>query len=173
MARARLVSARGATMVLPASILGVMSSGITPSSAPFGPFTLTFWPSTLALTPCGTATGFLPMRDMVSLFTLSRSEHRAQDLAADVLIARVVVGHDALGRRQDRHAEPVVDARQGLDRGVDPPSRLRHPGNLADHRLAVEIFQLDLEFGAALSLFHPAIAADVAFALEPVPHPGP
>ena len=35
-----------------------------PESAPFGPFTLTVWPSTLAVMPEGTANAFLPIRDI-------------------------------------------------------------------------------------------------------------
>src|SRR5439155_21490171 len=136
-----------------------------------GPFTVTFWPSTLAVTPAGTATGFLPMRDMVSLPS-SVSEHRAEDLAADVLLARLVIGHDAFRRRENRDAESVVDARQRLDRGIDPAARFGDPRNLADHRPAVEIFQFDLELGAAVAVLDRRIAADVALALEHVEHVG-
>src|SRR5207249_10862921 len=52
---------------------------------------------------------------------------------------------DLLGRGEDRDAEAVVDAGQVLHRGIDAASRLRHPRNRADHRRAVEIFQLDLD----------------------------
>src|SRR5262245_36286413 len=99
------------------------------------------------------------MRDM------SRSsKYRAQDLAADIGVARRVIRHDALRGRDDGDAEPVVDARQAVDRDVDAASGLRHPGDLADHRLAVEVLQLDVELGAAV-LLHRGVAADVALAL--------
>src|SRR5262249_8311482 len=62
------------------------------------------------------------------------------------------------------------DARQGLDRGVDPAPRLRYPRDLAYHGLAVEIFQLDIELGAAVAEFGGGVAADVAFVLEHVEH---
>ena len=65
MARARLVSARGSTLTSPLSTVAATSPCSTSESAPFGPFTLTTWPSTLAVTPAGMATGFFPTRLMV------------------------------------------------------------------------------------------------------------
>ena len=66
-------------------------------SSPFGPFAFTVWPSTLAVTPAGTATGFLPIRDIVNLpWFCCRSEDLAEHFAAHVLLAGVVIGHDAL-----------------------------------------------------------------------------
>jgi hypothetical protein len=44
----------------------------------------------LALTPAGIATGFFPTRDM--------SKHRAEDFAADIPVARVVIRHYAFRR---------------------------------------------------------------------------
>src|SRR5262249_19271347 len=99
-----------------------------------------------------------------------RLEHGAEDLSAHVVVAGVVIGHHALGRGQDRAPEPVVDARTLLHRGVDPPPRLRHPRNLADHRLAVEIFQLDLELAAAVGMLDRRVAADESLGLEHVEH---
>src|SRR5215467_5640476 len=148
MARARRVSVRGSILMAAPSTRASTSSCSTSESAPLGPFTLTVWPSTPAVTPDGTATAFLPMRDI----TRSRLEHRAQNFAADVRLARVVVGHDALRGRHDGDAEAVVDARQILDRGVHPPARLRHPRNVADYRRAVEILQLDLELGTTVAI---------------------
>ena len=62
--RARLVSCRGSTLTAFLSIETVTSSCTTSCRAPFGPFTLTVWPSTLAVTPDGTAIGRFPMRDI-------------------------------------------------------------------------------------------------------------
>src|SRR5262245_62086713 len=107
MARARLVSARGSTLIPPFSIFTTMSSGTTYCSAPFGPFSFTVWPSTLAVTPDGTGTAFLPIRDM----TVPSLEHRAENLAAHIGVAGHMVRHHALGSRHDRYAEAVVDAR--------------------------------------------------------------
>src|SRR5580704_7098223 len=80
-----------------------------------------------------------------------------------------MVSHDAFRRRDNGDAQSIVDARQVLDRGVDPAAGLGNPLDLADHRLAVEIFQLDLNLRAALAL-HDRITADVAFALEYLEH---
>jgi len=79
-----------------------------------------------------------------------------------------VVRHDALRRRKNGDAEPVVDARQRPDRGIDPAARLRHALDLADHRRAVEVLQLDLELAAAVLVLDAGVAADVTLALEHV-----
>jgi hypothetical protein len=42
--------------------------------------------------------------------------------------------------------------------------------DLADHRRAVEILELDLELGAAVAVFQRRVVADIAFALEHVEH---
>src|ERR1043166_8736702 len=166
MARALRGSGRGSILMAPPSSRASTSSCSTSWSAPFGPFTFTVWPSTPAVTPDGTATAFLPMRDIA----FSRLEHRAQDFAADVGLARVVIGHHALRGRHDGDPEAVVDARQIPDRGVHAAARLRHPRNVADHRRAVEILQLDLELGAAVRVFGGGIAADVTLVLEHLQH---
>src|SRR3954471_5578216 len=143
-ARARLVSTRGATLTAPFSNFTSTSSCTTNCSWPFGPFILTVCPSTVAVTPDGTVTGLLPIRDMVDL-----SEHRKENFAAHIRVARVVVSHDSLGCRQNGNAETIVDPRQVLDRGVNPSPGLRDPLDFADDRLAIEIFQLDLELAAS------------------------
>src|SRR5215831_12664713 len=107
------------------------------------------------------------MRDMAEKSPL---EHREEYLAADVRLARVMVGHDSLRRRQYRDAKTIVDPWQVLDGSVDPPSGLGDPLDLADHRLAVEIFQLDLEFVAPRRMLHRRITADVAFCLQHLEH---
>src|SRR5580704_3170875 len=110
-------------------------------------------------------TGFLPIRDIAQFrfFVRAPSEDGAEDLAADVVLARGVVSHDALRRRDDRNAEPVADARHGVDGRVDPAPRLRDALDLADDRLVIEILQLDLELGATVGVIRGRIAADVAF----------
>src|ERR1700719_3160423 len=97
------------------------------------------------------------------------SEHRAEDFAADIGVAGVVVGHDTLRRRDDGDTEAVVDARQVLHRGVDAAAGLGDALDLADHRLAVEIFQLDVELGAAFA-FGYRVTADIALGLEHFEH---
>src|ERR1700736_4790481 len=95
------------------------------------------------------------------------SEHREENFAAHIRVARVVVSHNSLRRRQHRNSETVVHARQILHRGVNPPPRLRYPLDLANHRLAVEILQLDLKLAAARGMLAAGIAADVGFRLAP------
>src|SRR5215470_130959 len=118
MARARLLSRRGSTLIAPLSSFTTMSSGTTNCRAPFGPFIFTVWPSTLAVTPDGIGTAFLPMRDM-----MVPSEHRTQDFAAHIGLAGSMVRHHALGGRNDCNAEAVVDARQILHRRIDAAPR--------------------------------------------------
>src|SRR4029078_2369462 len=184
MARARWVSTRGSTLILAPSTFAATSAWSTSESAPLGPFTLTTCPSTLAVTPEGTATGFLPTRDMILFHGIRlgrsaigtagpvrcKSEHRAEDFSAHIVVAGVVIRHHAFGRGQDRDPQSVVHARQCLYRRVDPSSRLRHPRNLADDRLAVEIFQLDLDFLVPVGMLARRIAADEALGLEHVEH---
>src|SRR5919202_3599393 len=170
MARPRLSSWRGATVTPSAPDSTVTSSTSVSDSSPFGPFTRTVCPSTVAVTPLGSATGFFPIRDMLPTVP-SRppgSEDPAEHLAAHVLLARLGVGHHALGRRDDRHAEAVVDARQVPHRGIDPTARLRDALDLADHGLALVIFKLDVELGLAVAVLDHAVAADIALGLQHV-----
>src|SRR5215467_11080805 len=92
---------------------------------PFGPLMSTAPARTATFTPCGNLTGRRPTRDMGSppscLSSRSSlaspasiesieliatcSPNRAEDLAADVLLARAMVDHHALRRRQHVDAE--------------------------------------------------------------------
>src|ERR1700704_5901442 len=69
------------------------------------------------VTPLGTLTGFFPTRDMASSL-----EHAADDFAADIGRARLVIRHHAARRRQDRDAQPVEDAGNLGDLGIDAPA---------------------------------------------------
>src|SRR5580704_9598878 len=158
MARARVDSSRGVRCSAPSFWATSISSMTVQDSWPLGPFTVTVWPSSVTLTPEGMAMGFLPIRDMALV-------HAQEDFAADIGVAGGVVRHDALGRRQDRDAKAVLDRLQVADRRVDPTARLGDPGDLGDHRLTVEVLQLDLEFREFTGLFDQRIAADVAFVL--------
>src|SRR5438128_7609448 len=182
MARARLVSARGSTLTsLPCTMAATSPCSAT-ASAPFGPLSFTIWPSTVAVTPEGIATGFFPTRDMTEVRSLrlrqcailwSTSKDRKENFPAYVVLTGVVIGHHTLGRREDRDPQSVVDTRQRLDRGIDPPSRFRYARNLADHRLAIEIFQLDLEFLASVRVLDRRIIANESFGFEHIEHTHP
>src|SRR5262249_44394437 len=62
--RAALLSLRAFTATELFSTATAMSSAAVKESSPLGPFTFTVWPETEAVTPLGTGTGFLPMRDI-------------------------------------------------------------------------------------------------------------
>src|SRR5438552_5085950 len=155
MARARVESSRGLSESAPSSWRTSISSATVQASWPLGPCTVTVWPSRVTVTPAGIAMGFLPIRDI--------SVHPAEDFAADVGVARGVVGHHALGRRQDRDAQAVLDRLEVLDRGIDAPAGLGDAADLGDHRFAVEVLQLDFELREAARPLHQGVAPDVAF----------
>src|SRR5215470_13732319 len=150
--RACLVSRTGLTQTLLSSSFTSTSPESGIASSPSLPFALISPAASETVTPLGTATGFLPTRDIA----LS-SEHPAEHFAADIGRARLVVRHDAPRRRQDRDAETVVDARKLRHIRIDPTARPGDAGNLADHRMAFVILELDLELDMAALL----IAADI------------
>src|ERR1700712_206767 len=151
MAWARLLSERGETFTSSLAKLTSTSSGTTKNNSPFAPLTLTFWPSTSAVTPFGRATGFFPTRDMILILQSAGSEDLAEHFAADIGFARGMIGHDALRRRDDGDAETVGDARQGVDSGIDATTGLRHARDLANDGQSVVILQLDFELGATVA----------------------
>src|SRR5439155_2288547 len=166
-ARARLLSSFGAIVTAPSAIVAVTSPLTARLNVPSRPLAVSVWPDSWTSTPEGIATGCLPIRDMGL-----PSEHPAQHLAADLGDAGFVIRHDAARRRQDRDAEPVINPRQIDELGINPPAWLRDAGDLADHRLAVDIFQFDLELGDAGPHLLLGEAADVALAPQYVEHIG-
>src|SRR5690606_30438037 len=160
MARARAVSERGVRVRASPSWVTSISSATVQVRSPLGPFTDTVWPSSVTVTPFGIAMDFLPIRDILV--------DPAENFAAHVGLAGRGVGHDALGRRKDRDAEAVLDRLQVADGRVDATARLRHAADLGDHRLAVEVLQLDLELRKLARVLNQVVAADVALVLEHV-----
>src|SRR5437879_11905685 len=120
------VDGRRTTTVLSSTAI-VRSRWIVRLISPFGPLTVIFRPSTWAVTPWGSGTGRLPIRDIGGLLP----DHREQ-LAAHVGGARFAVRHDALGRAEDGHPQPVLHARDLARLHVAPEPRSRHPHQLAD-----------------------------------------
>src|SRR5262249_16224365 len=100
------------------------------ASLPLGPSALTRPFSTWTLTPWGIATGFLPIRDLVSLV-----RDVGEELAADVVFTRLAVGQHTLGRRHDRHAHTAQNGRDLLVADVDPAPRRGHAHEPRDHLL--------------------------------------
>src|SRR6185369_17291709 len=107
----------------------------------FGPSTRTRPSPTCTLTPAGTVMGSLPMRDMVASLP-----DRADDLAADVLAAGIPIDQDALGRREDVHAEPAPHGGDVLHADVDAEARPAHAPHPGDHGAALPVVaQIDAQ----------------------------
>src|SRR6059036_1683205 len=102
----RLSSEGRRTTIVSSSRASARSGCTVRLISPFGPFTVMRRPSSWAVTPLGMGTGFLPMRDMGGLLPDQREQ-----LAAHPGGTRFTVGHEPLRRRQDRHPEAVLDAR--------------------------------------------------------------
>src|SRR4029078_11567436 len=92
---------------------------------PLGPLTTSMPFSSVAVTPLGTATGFLPMRDIRTPPPALRRRHSATPRghphpaphsAAHILSARFGIRRDAARGRDDDRAEAVADTRE-LARG--------------------------------------------------------
>src|SRR5687767_5677889 len=90
------------TTSLSSSWATVMSRWMRSERSPLGPATRTTPGSMATVTPVGTGMGCLPIRDI----GLPDLRHQ---LAADALAARVVAGHHALGRGDDRGAHAALD----------------------------------------------------------------
>src|SRR5258708_12952284 len=120
--RACFVSRTGLTQSLPSSSLTSTSLDSRMASSPSLPFALISPVSSETVTPLGTATGFLPTRDIVGSL-----EHAAENFAAHIGHARLVVRHDAARRGQDRDAEAIVDARKLPHLAINPPPRPHAP----------------------------------------------
>src|SRR2546426_11154473 len=84
-------------------------------------------------------TGFLPMRDMGAA---SLPDHSEQ-LAADAGGACFAVRHEPLRRRQNRHPEAVLDARDLACLDIAAQARRGHALQLADHRGVVVILEVE------------------------------
>src|SRR5437867_2833981 len=95
-ARARFDSSFGAIVTAPSAIVALTSLLTRRLNVPRLPLAVSTWPASSTETPGGIATGCLPIRDIA--FT---SEYPAQDFAADLGDAGLVIRHDATRRRQD------------------------------------------------------------------------
>src|SRR3546814_12232964 len=84
-----------------------------------------------------------------------------------MLVTRFGVGQNAPGRRDNGDAQAIAHDRQFLRTGINTTAGLRHPRNVLNRRLPLEILALPAH---ALALPHPLlpIPAHVPF---PAPHP--
>src|SRR6516165_1499310 len=110
---------------------------------PFGPLTLTAWPSMATSTPLGMGMGRRPMRDIVVLPSLPDV---GEDFPAHTVLLGLLVGHQAARRRDDRDAEPAEHPGQVVLLGVHPKSGLGDPLDPGDRALpGVAVLQRDHE----------------------------
>jgi hypothetical protein len=70
----------------------------------------------------------------------------AEDFAANLGSARLIVRKNTARRRQDGDAKPVIDARQVTDAVINTTTWAGYALDLRDHRLTLMIFQLNLQF---------------------------
>src|SRR3954453_3298025 len=109
----------------------VMSRLLRSDSAPRGPVTWTTSGSMVTVTPSGTGMGFFPMR------LIDRSPDLRDDLAAHAGAARLVAGHDAARRRDDRGAHAALDLADARRRRVVALPGARDAPQPRDRRAAV------------------------------------
>src|SRR5215471_14665639 len=112
------------------------------------------------------------LQDACRCATSPTSEHAAQDLTADLRGAGLIVGHDPARGRQDGNPEPVITSRQIGNARIDAPTGLRYPRDFPNHRLAIDIFELDAQFRHAGTDIFPSKAADISLTLEHLEHIG-
>src|SRR5262245_23314206 len=125
------------TAMLPSSLRSIVIGVATVwFSSPFGPFTVTSWPSIETSTPDGTVMGSLPMRDM-RLPPQSSSPDVGEDFPADALVLRLPVGQQTVRGGDDRHPESAEHARQPVRLRVHPKARLADPAQARDRPLPV------------------------------------
>src|SRR5262245_21722605 len=109
------------------------------SNLPLGPSTKTLPGSTFTLTPDGTTTGCLPIRDTDALLP-----DRAEHFAAQLLGPGLPVAHHALVGADHRDAQPFEHRLQLRAPLVNAAARLADPVQTADHLLLRRaVFQED------------------------------
>src|SRR5208282_6162793 len=118
------------TMILPSATFRLVRFGNSQSSLPFGPSTRTFCPLTSTFTFGGMAIGCFPIRDI----NLSLPDV-ADDLAAEVLFARLHPGHQAFRRRNHRHAHSIEHARNLRRADIAAQARRADAAQALDHAL--------------------------------------
>src|SRR6187431_432132 len=106
-ASASALSLAAVKLTLPPSFLTATSGLTLRVNVPWAPLTLICSAFTDTSTPCGTAIGIFPTRDIACL----PLGHVAKDFAADTGSACLAVGHHALRRGDDGHTEAVLDLR--------------------------------------------------------------
>src|SRR5690606_9017165 len=83
-------------------------------------------------TPLGTGMGSRPILDMLCSSPLPDV---GEDFPAHTTLAGLLVGHEAVRRRDDRDAQPTEDSRQVVLLGVNPQTGLGHPAQARERTL--------------------------------------
>src|SRR5579871_332558 len=158
----------------------LMPAGSCVSSDPLGPLTRTPSGVTLMSTPLGTAIILFPILDINSPNLLFRVFTRAselgprnlllpdlaQDLAADIFLARGAPGHQTLGRGQNVDAHPSQYARHFRAADVDAAAGARNALDARNDRLVVgAVLQTHLD-ALTRAVLDEAETGDVAFVAQ-------
>src|SRR5690606_19830919 len=140
MALASRDSLAGSNLSVPSSLATLTKPFSGWLSVPNGPFTVICSALKDASTPLGSAMGILPTRDI-----LHSLRYVANHFATDTGCACFTVGHHALRRRHDRHAQAVHHAGDLILALVDTQARTGHALKTLDYRTAGIIFQTNLQ----------------------------
>src|SRR4026209_2960760 len=167
--RLKPTSSGRSTRATPSSVRMRIVGCMVCESSPRGPRTVTrLVSSTCTSTPSGISTGCLPILLMSSsslLRSLASSPDVGEHFAAHAPARRVLVRHQAVGRRDDRDAEPALDTRELVVATVDPPPGLRDPPGSGDRAAAAHaVLQPDPERLVHAFAFA-RVPADVALGL--------
>src|SRR6185295_2737432 len=92
----------------------------------------------------------------------------AEELAADLLLTRLTVAHDAAARGEDRDAHARTDTGDAIEADVDAAARSRHATNAVDGARLVLAVAEDEREGLASLAFALAHVIEIALALEHV-----
>src|SRR5665213_3728763 len=134
------VSSYGRSIITSLSFIdSFLAPGSERCSSPLGPFTVIFEPSSVTVTPFGIVTGFFPIRDIGG----APLPDQREQLAAGARLPRLPVGHEPLRRTENRHAEPVANARDLRHTDVLAKPRRGDATDLANHRLFAGVAQIE------------------------------
>src|SRR5215471_17416836 len=160
MALASTPSLAGAKDSVEPSFLTWTRAFASRTRVPLAPLTVIWLFATCTSTPCGTVIGIFPTRDIARISLASGDV--AKHFAADTGLARLAIGHHALRRRDNGHAQTVHDLRNGIAAAIDAQAGTAHA---LDARTTRVVLQRNLEFRLdAFGLDSEAV--DVAFVLQ-------
>ena len=101
-------------------------------------------------TPAGTVMGILPILDIM----LPPLPDKRKDFAADMQLACLLVGHNALGRGNDGNAEATQDLGQLVSAGINAQARLGNAAQAGDDLfLVAKILQGDVDDALVAVIF--------------------